>query len=108
MNLEPEPEAVESVAVENQSPRLIECGASVSEGGRIQIKKYEFSSDYHFSLNAKWEMPDDMTDDEAAQFRHEQILRLKSELEGHVQAEVDNLLEQKEQFKDYRNYDERS
>jgi hypothetical protein len=36
-----------------------------------------------------------MTQDEAEAFRHEQILRLKKELEPLAQAEVDDLLEQK-------------
>jgi hypothetical protein len=42
---------------EKSSPRLIETGASVSTGGKVQIKKYELSADYHLSLNGKWSIP---------------------------------------------------
>lgn len=76
-------------------PRLIEAGASVSTGGKLQLKKYELSADYHFHLLGKWAMPEGMTEDEAAEFRHEQVLRLRQELEPLAQAEIDDLMEQK-------------
>lgn len=77
-------------------PRIIETGCSVSTGGKVQIKKYELSADYHLSVNAKWAIPDGWTDEEASAFRHEKVLQLKQELEPLAQAEVDDLLEQKE------------
>jgi hypothetical protein len=83
---------------DKEKPELIECGASVSTGGKVQLKKYELSADYHFSLNAKWAMPPGMSESEAEAFRHEQVLRLKKELEPLAQAEVDDLLEQKESW----------
>lgn len=83
------------MAAKKEAPRLIETGASVSTGGKVQIKKYELSADYHLSVNAKWSVPPDMTESEAEAFRHEQILRLKKELEPLAQSEVDDLLEQK-------------
>lgn len=79
----------------SSEPRLIETGASVSTGGKVQLKKYELSSDYHYSLNAKWSIPGDWTEEQAEEFRHEQALRLKKELEPLAQAEVDDLLQQK-------------
>lgn len=81
-----------------EEPQLIECGASVSTGGKIQIKKYEISSDYHLNLSSKWSMPPGMTEEEAESFRHEQILRLKKELEPLAQSEVDDLLDQKSEW----------
>lgn len=74
---------------------LIECGVSVSTGGKVQLKKYELSSDYHLSVNGKWRVPESWDEKDAEEFRHEQILRLKSELEPIAQAEVDELLTQK-------------
>ena len=76
-------------------PVLLEVGVSVSTGGKVQLKKYELSSDYHLSVNGKWKVPSDWSDEEAEEFRNEQILRLRSELEPIAQAEVDELLEQK-------------
>lgn len=79
-------------------PRLIEVGCSVSTGGKIQLKRYELSSDYHFHLSGKWSVPEGMTEDDAEAFRHEQALRLRRELEPLAQAEIDDLLDQKASF----------
>lgn len=79
----------------NDKPVLIEAGASVSTGGKIQLKKYEISSDYHFHLSGKWSIPPGWTEQQAEEFRHEQVLRLRKELEPIAQSEVDDLLEQK-------------
>lgn len=80
---------------EDDKPVLIECGASVSTGGKMQLKKYELSSDWHFHLSGKWTMPPGMSEEDAESFRHEQVLRLRQELEPIAQAEVDDLIEQK-------------
>lgn len=76
-------------------PVLIETGASVSTGGKVQLKKFELSADYHFHLSGKWSIPPDWTEEEGEQFRHEQVLRLRRELEPIAQNEVNDLLEQK-------------
>lgn len=76
-------------------PQLIECGASVSSGGKVQLKKYELSADYHFHLSGKWAMPPGWSEEDAEAFRHEQVLRLRRELEPIAQAEIDDLLDQK-------------
>lgn len=81
--------------MKHEKPTLIEAGASVSTGGKIQVKKYEIQSDYHFTLSGKWSMPPGMTDEEAEVFRHEQVLRLRRELDPIAQSEVDDLFEQK-------------
>jgi len=79
-------------------PELIECGASVSSGGKVQLKKFELSADYHFTVSGKWAMPPGMTEQEAEEFRYEQIMRLRQELEPIAQAEIDDLMEQKYNF----------
>lgn len=76
-------------------PQVIEVGASVSTGGKVQLKKYELSADYHFHLSAKWSIPEGWTDEDAESFRYEQVLRMRKELEPIAQSEVDDLLEQK-------------
>lgn len=79
----------------SDKPELIEAGASVSMGGKIQLKKYEISTDYHFHISGKWSMPEGMTDSDAEKFRYEQVLRLRQELEPIVQSEIDDLFQQK-------------
>lgn len=83
---------------EIDKPQLIEAGASVSTGGKLQLKKFELSADYHFHVSGKWAMPPGWTDEQAEEFRHEQVLRLRKELEPIAQAEIDDLLEQKAQL----------
>jgi hypothetical protein len=78
-----------------EKPVLIEAGASASTGGKVQLKKFELSADYHFHLSGKWTIPPDWDEDKAQQFRHEQVLRLRRELEPLAQAEIDDLMEQK-------------
>lgn len=80
---------------EPEKPQLVEVGCSVSTGGKVQLKKYEISSDYHFHLSGKWAVPPGWTEDDAEQFRHEQILRLRREIEPIAQDEVNDLMEQK-------------
>lgn len=84
----------------NDKPVLIECGASVSSGGKVQLKKFELSSDYHFTVSGKWSVPPNWTDEQAEEFRHEMVLRLRRELEPIAQEEVDDLLAQKANLAD--------
>jgi hypothetical protein len=79
----------------SDKPQIIEVGASVSTGGKIQLKKYELSADYFFNLNAKWAIPEGMSESDAEAFRYEQVLRMRKELEPIAQAEIDDLMEQK-------------
>lgn len=79
-------------------PRCIEAGASVSIGGRVQLKKYELSQDYHVSLNAKYEIPEDWTDEQAENFRNDLVGKLRAEIEPHADAEVQALFDAKEEL----------
>ena len=81
-------------------PKIMETGVSVSLGGKVQIKKYEIDSSYHFSHSAKYEMPGYWTDDQAAEFRAKVMELLKTELEKAAQYEVDKLFEQKALIRD--------
>lgn len=78
-----------------EQPKLIEVSVSASTGGKMQLVKFEISSDFHFSMSGKWSIPENMSDEDAELFRNEQILRLRSEIESVAQAEVDALMEQK-------------
>lgn len=93
-------DAPEPVDPGAKQPVLIETGASVSTGGKLQLKKFELSADYHFHLSGKWSVPEEWTEEQAEEFRHEQALRLRRELEPLAQAEIDDLLEQKSNLND--------
>lgn len=79
-------------------PRIIETGVSVSVGGKIQVKKYEISSDYYFNQSAKWSIPDDWTDEQAQKFRAGQTADLKQAVEAFAQQEVEALFNQRKEL----------
>ena len=39
----------------------LEVSVSSSVGGKVQIIKFEYSEDYHFSQTEKWSVPEDWT-----------------------------------------------
>lgn len=63
-------------------PKLIEISASASAGGKVQIIKYDESSDYFVSLSQKYTIPDDWTAEEATEFQ----IAVQEELREHVDA----------------------
>lgn len=77
------------------SAELKEIAVSVSLGGKVQIVKFEFSQDYHYSMSAKWDV-EGFTVEEAAEFREAQIEELRNHLEIIAQKEVDQLMEQRD------------
>jgi hypothetical protein len=76
-------------------PALIETGVSVSIGGKVQVKRYEIDSTYHFSVNGKWSIPEDWDENDSADFRAAKIEDFKKELEAFVEHELDSLFEQR-------------
>lgn len=78
-------------------PVAKEVSVSVSYGGKVQLVKFELSSDYHVSVGGRWDV-DGMTEREAEAFRYEMIMKLKGELEPVIQAEIDDLFNQKHEL----------
>lgn len=70
---------------------------SVSVGGKVQLLKFELSSDYHVSLGGTWSV-EGMTDEEVEVARHAMLIKLREELEPVAQAELDDLFEQKKEL----------
>lgn len=75
-------------------PVATEVSVSVSYGGKVQLIKFELSSDYHISIGGKWNV-EGLTEREAEAFRYEMLMKFKGELEPVVQAEIDDLFNQK-------------
>ena len=53
----------------SSEPKPLEISVSSSVGGKVQIIKFEYSEDYHFSQTEKWSVPEDWTDEQVAEFR---------------------------------------
>jgi hypothetical protein len=79
-------------------PKCIEVTASTSTGGRVQLVKFELSSDYHFSMTRRYSIPDDWTEDQVKEFNYEKTLELREQLEPIAQQEFDDLINQKKEL----------
>ena len=73
----------------------LEITVSSSVGGKVQIIKFEYSEDYHFSQSEKWSIPEDWTAEQVAEFRKEKQTALDADLQAQAQVRVDELIEQK-------------
>lgn len=73
----------------------LEITVSSSVGGKVQIIKFEYTEDYHFSQSEKWSIPEDWTAEQVAEFRKEKQDILDDELQAMAQVRVDQLIEQK-------------
>ena len=76
-------------------PTPLEITVSSSVGGKVQIIKFEYSEDYHFSQSEKWSIPEDWTAEQVAEFRKEKQTALDGQLQELAQVRVDELIEQK-------------
>ena len=81
-------------------PTPLEITVSSSVGGKVQIIKFEYTEDYHFSQSEKWSIPDDWNAEQVAEFRKEKQVALDADLQKLAQARVDELIEQKYGAKD--------
>lgn len=80
----------------NHTPKCAEISVSASVGGKVQIVKFEFSSDYHFTMSGKWSIPEEWDDKDAEDFRNYQLSKLREELEPVAQKELDALIAQRD------------
>lgn len=73
----------------------LEITVSSSVGGKVQIIKFEYTEDYHFSQSEKWSIPEDWSAEQVAEFRKEKQAGLDADLQVMAQKRVDELIEQK-------------
>jgi len=79
----------------SNDPKPLEITVSSSVGGKVQIIKFEYSEDFHFSQSEKWSIPEDWDAEQVAAFRKEKQDVLDDELQTLAQVRVDQLIEQK-------------
>jgi hypothetical protein len=79
----------------SSEPTPLEITVSSSVGGKVQIIKFEYSEDYHFSQSEKWSIPEDWSAEQVAEFRKEKQSVLDADLQAQAQVRVDELIEQK-------------
>jgi hypothetical protein len=79
----------------SSEPTPLEITVSSSVGGKVQIIKFEYSEDYHFSQSEKWSIPEDWSAEQVAEYRAQVQDKLDADLQKQAQAKVDELIEQK-------------
>lgn len=84
------------VALGNQ-PVCTEVSVSASVGGKVQIVKFEYTADFHYSMSRKFSIPEGWKDKEIKSFQQDKTLALREELEHIAQAEMDELIKQRDE-----------
>lgn len=79
------------------SPRCTEVVCSSSVGGKVQIVKYEFQSDFHFSMTRKYDVPETWTEDDIKDFQNDKVIELRGHIEEIAEAEMESLMEQRKE-----------
>lgn len=77
-------------------PACTEALVSVSVGGKVQIVKFEYSADFHYSMSRKYDIPEGWTEADVADFQKDKSIQLRGEVETLAEAEMNELLEQRE------------
>jgi hypothetical protein len=72
------------------------ANVSVSVGGKVQIVKYEYTADFHYSMSRQYSVPEDWTERDVKDFQQDKIIELRENLEGVAQAEMDELISQRD------------
>lgn len=78
-------------------PRCTEVVCSSSVGGKVQIVKFEYSADFHYSISRKYDVPKDWSEQDVSDFQLDKETQLRGELEPIAQAEVDELMKQRDE-----------
>lgn len=76
----------------------MEVLVSASIGGKVQIVKFENSQDYHYSASQRYSIPPEWTEQDVDDFQKDKTLHLRSELEPIAQAEMDELMRQRDEL----------
>lgn len=77
-------------------PVCTEVSVSASVGGKVQIVKFEYTADFHYSMSRKYTVPEEWNDKEIKNFQQDRALGLREELENIAQAEMDELIKQRD------------
>lgn len=77
-------------------PRCTEATVSSSVGGKVQIVKFEYSQDFHYSFTRKYDVPENWTEQDVKDFQQDKVVELRTQLEGLANAEVEELMKQRD------------
>jgi hypothetical protein len=75
-------------------PRLVQVSATGSVGGKVQIIKYDVSSDYFVSQSRTYEIPPDWSEQDAIEFQQRKYAEIRDLVDALGQAEFDERWDQ--------------
>lgn len=78
-------------------PVCTQTAVSASVGGKVQIVKFEYSADFHYSMSRTYDVPEGWTEDEIRNFQQDKVIELRGNLEGIAQGEMDELIRQRDE-----------
>lgn len=79
-------------------PRCTEVVCSSSVGGKVQIVRFEYTADFHYSMSRKYDIPDDWTEQDVTDFQLDKEIQLRGILEGIAESEMEELLKQRDEM----------
>lgn len=77
-------------------PKCTEVTVSCSVGGKVQIVRFEYTADFHYSMSRKYAVPENWDETEVNVFQINKTADLRAELEQVAQAEMDDLISQRD------------
>lgn len=77
--------------------KCTEVVVSASVGGKVQIVKFEYTADFHYSMTRKYDIPEDWSELDVLDFQHDKTVLLREQLEVAAQAEMDDLMRQRDE-----------
>lgn len=78
-------------------PICTEILVSSSIGGKVQIVKYEYTADFHYSMSRKYDVPSEWTEQDVKDFQQDRTIELRSQVEGFAETEMEELLKQRDE-----------
>lgn len=79
-------------------PKCIEVVCSTSVGGKVQIVKFEYTADFHYSISRKYEIPEGWNEQDVHDFQVDKEIQLRGVLEGIADGEMEELLKQRDEL----------
>lgn len=77
-------------------PQCTEVTVSSSVGGKVQIVKFEYTADYHYSMSRKYSVPEDWTEEQVENFQTAKTIDVRESVEELAQAELNDLMGQRD------------
>jgi hypothetical protein len=71
----------------------------VSYGAKMQLIKFEYSEDAGYSQSRKYDLPQDWSEEQVAEFQRDTTIQLRAEIEPLIQADIDEMQRRRDEYK---------